>query len=162
MMALSKKHLSKGITNFHAMCLWERQLAKSEKWHLHLEFNFPCWWLFSFHFNVEKKNQVMVQFSSAVPGSLSRFNRKGRVIISVCWERYKGVKCWNRFSNLSAHLFAKTTIFLKPLTVWVTINCGKFWKGWAYQTTWPASWETYMQVRKQQLELDMEQQTGSK
>ena len=30
------------------------------------------------------------------------------------------------------------------------------------QTTWPASWETCMQVRKQQLELDMEQQTGSK
>ena len=39
---------------------------------------------------------------------------------------------------------------------------GKFWKRWEYQTTWPASWETYMQVRKQQLELDMEQQTGSK
>ena len=35
-------------------------------------------------------------------------------------------------------------------------------KRWEYQTTWPASWETYMQVRKQQLELDMEQQTGSK
>ena len=50
----------------------------------------------------------------------------------------------------------------KPLTVWITINCGKFWKKWEYQTTWPASWETYMQVRKQQLELDMEQQTGSK
>ena len=50
----------------------------------------------------------------------------------------------------------------KPLTVWITINCGKFWKRWQYQTTWPASWETYMQVRKQQLELDMEQQTGSK
>ena len=33
---------------------------------------------------------------------------------------------------------------------------------WEYQTTWPASWETYVQVRKQQLELDMEQQTGSK
>ena len=31
-----------------------------------------------------------------------------------------------------------------------------------YQTTWPASWETCIQVRKQQLELDMEQQTGSK
>ena len=39
---------------------------------------------------------------------------------------------------------------------------GKFWKRWEYQTTWPASWETYMQIRKQQLELDMEQQTGSK
>ena len=46
--------------------------------------------------------------------------------------------------------------------VWITINCGKFWKRWEYQTTWPTSWETYMQVRKQQLELDMEQQTGSK
>ena len=49
----------------------------------------------------------------------------------------------------------------KPLTVWITTNCGKFWKGWEYQTTWPASWEICMQVRKQQLELDMEQ-TGSK
>ena len=42
------------------------------------------------------------------------------------------------------------------------LNCGKFWKRWGYQSTWPASWETYMQVRKQQLELDMEQQAGSK
>ena len=50
----------------------------------------------------------------------------------------------------------------KPLTVWITINCWKFWKRWEYQTTWPASWEIYMWVRKQQLELDMEQQTGSK
>ena len=38
----------------------------------------------------------------------------------------------------------------------------KIWKRWEYQTTWPASWEICMQVRKQQLELDMEQQTGSK
>ena len=50
----------------------------------------------------------------------------------------------------------------KPLTVWKPINCGEFWKRWEYQTTWPASWEICMQVRKQQLELDMEQQTGSK
>ena len=47
----------------------------------------------------------------------------------------------------------------KPLTVWITINCGKFWKRWEYQTTWPAS---CMHIRKQQLELDMEQQPGSK
>ena len=52
--------------------------------------------------------------------------------------------------------------YAKPLTVSITINCGKFWKRWAYQTTWPASWETCMQVRKQQFELDMEQLTGSK
>ena len=50
----------------------------------------------------------------------------------------------------------------KPLTVWITTNCGKFLKRWEYQTTWPASWEICIQVRKQQLELDMEQQTGSK
>ena len=45
----------------------------------------------------------------------------------------------------------------KPLSLWITINCGKFWKRWEYQTTWSAFWETCMQVRKQQLELDMEQ-----
>ena len=50
----------------------------------------------------------------------------------------------------------------KPLTVWITTNCGKFLKKWEYQVTWPASWEICMQVRKQQLEVDMEQQTGSK
>ena len=67
-----------------------------------------------------------------------------------------------------AREFQKKNVYLyfidyaKPLTVWITINCGKFFKRWEYQTTWPASWETYMKVRKQQLELDMEQQTGSK
>ena len=53
-------------------------------------------------------------------------------------------------------------IMPKPLTVWITINCEKFWKRWEYQTTWSASWEICMQPRKQQLELDMEQQTGPK
>ena len=51
----------------------------------------------------------------------------------------------------------------KPLTVWVTINCGKFLKRWEYQTTWSASWEIHMLVRKQQFELDMDSdwfQTG--
>ena len=50
----------------------------------------------------------------------------------------------------------------KPFSVWITINCGKFWKRWEYQTTWPASWEICMQVGRQQLELGMEQQLGSK
>ena len=53
-------------------------------------------------------------------------------------------------------------IFLNSVYMWITINCGKFWKRWEYQTTWSASWEICMQVRKQQLELDMEQHTGSK
>ena len=39
---------------------------------------------------------------------------------------------------------------------------GKFLKRWEYQTTWPASWEICMKAKKQQLELNMEHQTGSK
>ena len=50
----------------------------------------------------------------------------------------------------------------KSLTVWITTNCGKFFKRWEYQTALPASWEICMQVKKQQLEPDMEQWTGSK
>ena len=50
----------------------------------------------------------------------------------------------------------------KLLTVWITTNCGKFFKRWEYQTIWPASWGICMQVKKQQLELNMEQQTDSK
>ena len=45
------------------------------------------------------------------------------------------------------------------------VDHNKLWtilQGWEYQTTWPASWDIYMQVKKQQWELDMEQQTGSK
>ena len=49
----------------------------------------------------------------------------------------------------------------KPLTLWITTNFEKFWKRWEYQTTWPASWEIFVQVKKHHLELDMEQQTGS-
>ena len=45
---------------------------------------------------------------------------------------------------------------------YVETNCGKFFKRWEYQTIWPSSWEICVQVKKQHLELDMEQQTGSK
>ena len=51
---------------------------------------------------------------------------------------------------------------LKPLTVWIAATCGKYFERWEYQATLPASCETCMQVKKQQLELDMQQQTGSK
>ena len=50
----------------------------------------------------------------------------------------------------------------KPLTVWIMTNCGKFLKRWEYRITLPVSCETCMQVKKQQLELDTEQWTGSK
>ena len=50
----------------------------------------------------------------------------------------------------------------KPFTVWITTNCGKFYKRWKYQTTLPVSWEICMQVKKEWLELVMEKETGSK
>ena len=84
----------------------------------------------------------------------------------------KGREMRDQIANLhwiieKAREFQKNIYFCsidypKPLTVWITTNCGKFFKRWEYQTTWPAFWETYMQVKKQQLELDMEQLTGSK
>ena len=76
----------------------------------------------------------------------------------------------NKISNTrwvteKARAFQKNICFIDYAKAFDCVDhnkCGKFWKRWEYQTTWPASWETYMQVRKQQLELDIEQQTGSK
>ena len=55
------------------------------------------------------------------------------------------------------NIFSALLTMPKPLTVWITVNCEKFWKRWEYKTTLPASWETCIQVKKQQLEPDMEQ-----
>ena len=84
----------------------------------------------------------------------------------------KGRGTWDQFANIcwiikKAKEFQKNIYFCfidyaNKAFEWITINCGKFWKRWEYQTTWTASWEICMQVRKQQLDLDMEQQTGSK
>ena len=51
---------------------------------------------------------------------------------------------------------------LKPLTVQITTNYENLLKRWKCQTTLPISWETYIQVKKQQLEPDMKQWIGSK
>ena len=85
--------------------------------------------------------------------------RKGRgtrdQIANICW-------IFKKASEFQKNIYFCFIDCAKALTVWITINCGKFWKRWEYQTTWPASWEICMQVGKQQLELGMEQQTGSK
>ena len=84
--------------------------------------------------------------------------RKGRgtrdQIANICWIIEKA-------REFQENIYFCLIDYAKAF-VWITINSGKFWKRWEYPTTWPASWETCMQVRKQQLELDMEQQTGSK
>ena len=54
-------------------------------------------------------------------------------------------KKWD--SSRKTSTFALLTM-PKPLIVWITTNCGKFWKRWEYQTTWPASWKIGMQVQE--------------
>ena len=84
--------------------------------------------------------------------------RRGRgtrdQIANICWiiekarEFQKNIYFW----------------FIDYAKAFDCVDHNKLWKnlGWEYQTTWPASWETCMQVKKQQLELDMVQQTGAK
>ena len=67
-------------------------------------------------------------------------------------EGMKEIKMTRELRTCS-NLTLRNSLFFKK-------NMG--WKRWEYQTTWPASWESCMQVKKQQLELDMEQQTSSK
>ena len=85
--------------------------------------------------------------------------RKGRVtrdqIANICWI----VKKAREIQKTSTPTLLTKP---KPLTGWITTHCGKLVKRWEYQTTLSASWETCMHVKKQQLILDMEQQTGFK
>ena len=62
-------------------------------------------------------------------------------IANICWIMEKASEFQKRLCFID---------YAKSLTLWITTNCGKFWKKWKYQTSWPASWEIYMQVRKQQ------------
>ena len=74
-------------------------------------------------------------------------------IANICWIIEK------------AREFQKNICFIDyamPLTVWITTNSGRFLKRQEYQTTLPTSWEICMEVKKQQLQLDMEQQISSK
>ena len=84
--------------------------------------------------------------------------RKGRgtrdQTANICWITEKTTEFQKNIYYCLIN-YAKTFDF-------VDHNTGKFFKTWEYQTTWTASWEICMQVKKQQLELDMEQQTGSK
>ena len=76
-------------------------------------------------------------------------------ITNICWIIEKA-------REFKKNIYFCFTDYAKAFDCVDHKKLGKFWKRWEYQTTWHASWETYMQVRKQQLELDMEQQTGSK
>ena len=70
-------------------------------------------------------------------------------IANICWIIEKA-------SEFQKNIYFCFTDYAKAF-VWITTNREKFFKTWEYQTTWPASWEICMRVRKQQLELDMKQ-----
>ena len=98
------------------------------------------------------------QYVNREPPDVQAGFTKGRgtrhQIANICWIMEKG-------RELQKNIYFCFIDYAKAF-VWITMNCGNFWKRWEYQTTWPASWEICMQVRKQQLEPDVEQQTGSK
>ena len=81
------------------------------------------------------------------------------------WNKIKlPTSVWSQKKQKSSRKTSTSALLTtpKPLTVWITTNCRKFFKRWQHETTLPAFWEICMQVKKQQLELNMEQQTGSK
>ena len=92
------------------------------------------------------------------PGVQAGFRKGKRTrdqIANICWI-IKKAREFQKNIYFCFIDYAKAFDCVDHNKLWI------FWKRWEYQTTWPASWEICMKVRKQQLELDMEQQTGSK
>ena len=94
--------------------------------------------------------------SHELPYDQTRF-RKGRgardQIVNTCWIIEKARKFQKNISFCFID-YANVFDYVDHNKLW------KFFKRWEYQTIWPASWETCMNIKKQQLELNMEQQTG--
>ena len=157
----------------HSIC---QQIWKTQQW--------PQDWKRSVFIPIPKKDNAKECSNYLIISHISHANRVMLKILQARLQQYvnhelpdvqagfrKGRRTRDQIANLrwvieKAREFQKNIYFClltmpKPLTVWITINSGKFFKRWEYQTTWPASWEICMQVRKQELELDIEQQTGS-
>ena len=112
-------------------------------------------------------NKVMLKILQA---RLQQYMNREHPDVQVGFRRGRGSR--NQIANIcwiieKAKEFQKTSTsasltMLKPLTMWITTNWGKFFNRWEYQNALSASWATFMQVKKQQLELDMEQWSDSK
>ena len=137
----------------------------------------------SFHSNPKEKAmpknvQAQLHSSHTLAKYCSKFSKPGfNSKWTINFQKFKldlekaeepEIKIPTSFGSLKKHRSSRKTstsallTVPKPLNMWITINYGKFLKRQECQTTSPASWETCMQVRKQQLELDIEQQTGFK
>ena len=103
---------------------------------------------------ISHANKVMLQILQVklqqyINHELSDFQadlRKGRrprdQIVNIHWI----IKKSREFQKSIYFCFID---YAKAFDVWITTNCGKFWKRWEYQTTWPASWEICKEVNKQ-------------
>ena len=120
---IPKKGIAKECSNYHAIAL----ISHASKIMLKiLQVNFNSTWSINFQMfklDLEKAEEPEIKLPT-----------------STKW--YK-----KQESSRKTSTFALLTT-PKPLTVWITTNCGKFWMRWEYQTTWPASWEICMQVKK--------------
>ena len=87
--------------------------------------------------------QYMNQELSDVQAGFRRSRGTRDQTANICWIIEKAKEFQNKKSA--------SLIMLKPLTVWITTNCGQFFKRWDYQTTFPVSWEACMQDKKHQL-----------
>ena len=143
----------------HSIC---QQIWKTQQW--------PQGWKRSVFIPIPKKGNAK---ECSNYHTIALISHASKVMLKILQARLQQCWFWKRQRNQRSDYqhpldhgksksSRKTSISAllttpKPLTVWITINCGKFWKRWEYQTTWPVSWETCMQVWKQQLELNMEQ-----
>jgi len=85
-----------------------------------------------------------------IPDVQVRFRKGGGTrdqAANICWIIENAMGFWK---NIYFCFIDYAKIF-----VWIAKNCGKFLKRWAYQTTLPVSWESCMDVKKQQLKPDM-------
>ena len=125
-------------------------------------------WTYSFEYKTTTERFIGQRYITYITGFSNMWTMNFQMLtLDLEKAEEPGIKLLTSAESLKKQESSRKTsisalTMQKPLTVWITINCGKFWKRWEYQTTWPASLETCMQVRKHQLELDVEQPTGSK
>ena len=104
---------------------------------------------------ISHASEVMLKIFQA---RLQQYVNRGLPDVQAGFRKGKGTRdqmptstgSWKKQESSRKASISALLTMPKPLTVWITINCGKFWKRWEYQTTWPASWEICMQIRKQQ------------
>ena len=93
-------------------------------------------------------NESTLHMSIGVSASASVLPMNTQDWFPLGWTGWISLQIIEKAREFQKNIYFCFIDMPKPLTVWITINCGKFWKRWEYQTTWPASWKTYMQVRK--------------